>query len=200
MELERALHQIAEIHGHLARSEVYRGYRSLPLALSGFIALAAAGLQETVLVPETDVAFVSYWVVIAAICGALSSSEVIYHYLFRDDAFRRRKTRRVTGQFLPSLIGGGALTVCLVKSGPSAVSLIPGLWAILFGMGIFASRPYLPRAIGWVGLFYLIAGNLLLLLSGGGGLNPWGMGVTFGTGQLLTALVLYWNIERREHA
>jgi hypothetical protein len=67
-------------------------------------------------------------------------------------------------------------------------------------MGIFASRPYLPRAIGWVALFYFLAGcGLLLLARDGYSLSPWGIGGVFGIGQLAAALVLYQNKERLEH-
>ena len=37
-------------------------------------------------------------------------------------------------------------------------------WALLFSLGLFSCRPYLPRGIGWVALFYLLAGGGLLLL------------------------------------
>jgi hypothetical protein len=30
-------------------------------------------------------------------------------------------------------------------------------------------------------------------------MSPWAMGLPFGLGQLLTAAVLYWNLERRPH-
>ena len=44
MKLELALRQIAEIHRHLDRREMYRGYRSLPVGLTGVYALVAAAL------------------------------------------------------------------------------------------------------------------------------------------------------------
>ena len=76
--------------------------------------------------------------------------------------------------------------------------LLPGLWAICFGIGIFACRPYLPRASGWVALFYYAAGfGLLWIASGVEPLSGWWVGGTFGIGQLLAAAVLWWNLERR---
>ena len=45
MEVNRALDRISEIHDHLAKSEVFRGYRSIPVALSGVVALLAASAQ-----------------------------------------------------------------------------------------------------------------------------------------------------------
>ena len=54
----------------------------------------------------------------------------------------------------------------------------------------------MPKAIGFVALFYLLSGTWLLVLSDGAVPSPWGMGLTFGIGQAATALVLYLNIER----
>ena len=77
--------------------------------------------------------------------------------------------------------------------------LLPGLWALLFGLGIFASRPYLVRASGWVALYFYAAGAALLWFARGPEtINAWAVGGTFGVGQLLTACVLYWNLERDE--
>jgi hypothetical protein len=77
--------------------------------------------------------------------------------------------------------------------------LLPGLWAVVFGLGVFATRPYLPRAVGWVGLYYLTAGAFLLGRSPFAELSGWSVGGVFGLGQLATALVLYWNLERSDH-
>ena len=50
MELREALCQITEIRRQMARSEVFRGYRSLTVGSSGLLALLAAGVQPYVTV------------------------------------------------------------------------------------------------------------------------------------------------------
>ena len=45
MDVSRALTQIAEIHQQMAKAEVYRGYRSVPVAASGVIGIVAAAVQ-----------------------------------------------------------------------------------------------------------------------------------------------------------
>ena len=71
------------------------------------------------------------------------------------------------------------------------------LTAICFGIGTFASRPYLPKASGWVALFYYAAGfTLLWVARGSEPLTGWWVGGVFGVGQLLAALVVWWNLER----
>ena len=199
MDLSRALGQLADIHQQIAKAEVYRGYRSLPIAASGLIGFLAAWLQSPALGAGDPIGFVLYWATIAAFAGFVGASEIIYNYVVHDDRITRRRTRQVVGQFLPSLLAGAAITVSFVRLSAALVPLLPGLWAICFGVGTFASRPYLPRASGWIALFYYAAGVALLWISHGPEpLRGWWVGGTFGTGQLLAALVLYWNLERTE--
>ena len=198
MDVSRALSQIAEIHQQIAKGELYRGYRPLPVAASGLIGIVAASLQPRDLPVRDPIAFVWYWCAVAALAGLVGASEIAYNYVREDDADRRR-TRRVVGQFLPSMVGAAAITASFVHLSDTLIPLLPGLWAICFGIGVFASRPYLPRASGFVALFYYAAGIALLWQARGpGSLHGWWIGATFGIGQLLAALVLYWHVERRD--
>ncbi len=197
VDVTRALDQIAEIHQQIAKGEMYRGYRSLPLAASGLMGLAAAWLQPSSLGSADPIGFAVYWTAIAAGASFVGSSEIIYNYVVHESASGRRKTREVVGQFLPSVLAGAAITVCFAHLSPTLVSLLPGLWAICFGLGTFASRPYLPRASGWIALFYYAAGfTLLWIARGSEPLTGWWVGGVFGVGQLLAALVVWWNLER----
>src|SRR3954452_5664612 len=197
VDVGRALDQIAQIHEQIAKGEVYRGYRSLPVAASGVIGLVAAWLQPRALGAADPIGFVIYWSVIAVCAGFVGTSEILHNYVVRDEAAGRRRTRKVVGQFLPSVAGGAAIAICFTHSSAALVPLLPGLWAICFGIGTFASRPYLPRASGYVALFYYAAGFALLWNARGPDvLNGWWIGGTFGAGQLLAAAVLWWNLER----
>jgi hypothetical protein len=199
MDFSRALGQIADIHQQIAKGEMYRGYRSLPFAASGLMGFAAAWMQAPGLGTSDPVGFVLYWCAIATCAGFVGASEIIYNYIVHDDVAARRRTRQVVGQFVPSVLAGAIITASFVRLSPSLVPLLPGLWAICFGLGAFASRPYLPRATGWVALFYYVVGIVLLWMAGSPEpLRGWWVGGTFGTGQLLAAGVLYWNLERLE--
>jgi len=201
MRFSDALSQISEIHEHLAKGEVYRGFRSVPVALSGVCGLLAASVQSRVVPADDTFATVVFWLSVAAFGAVVGLSEAAYNYLFHDDPFARVRTRKVVGQFGPCLVAGAAVTVGLMRASETLAPFLPGLWAILFGLGIFSARPYLPRAIGWVALFYMGAGfRLLLLAQDAPVLSGWAIGGTFGSGQLAAALVLYWNLERKDHA
>ena len=201
MDVSRALAQIADIHQQMAKGEVYRGYRSLPVAASGVMGMVAAWAQPQGLGVRDPVGFVIYWTAIAACAGFVGTSEIVYNYLVHEDAAARRRTQLVVGQFLPAVLAGAVIAATFVHLSAALVPLLPGLWAICFGLGTFASRPYLPKASGWVALFYYAAGMALLWTARGPEpLRAWWVGGTFGVGQLLAAVVLYWNLERNAPA
>lgn len=197
--VSRALEQIAEIHQQLAKGEVYRGYRPVPMACSGIAGLIAAAAQPRALGWNDPIGFVLYWTGVAAICALIASSEIAHNFIVRESKTERRRTRRVIAQFVPAVAAGAIVSGTFVRLSPALIAALPGLWSLFFGLGIFASRPYLPRASGWVALFYFAAGIGLLWLSPTGvPRSPWSVGGTFGAGQLLAALVLYLNRERNE--
>lgn len=201
MEVRKALSQISEIHEHLTRAELYRGYRSVPVALSGVLALLAAALQPVLVGTESPRGFVIYWVCVAIFGSVTAGGGIVRNYLREEDPRVRRKTRVVVGQLLPCLVAGIIATMAITPIGRPGIVFLPGLWAMLYSLGIFASRPYLSRIIGWVALFYLISGTTLLLMAPQGGtLSPWGLGLVFGLGQIFGAIVLYWNLERNQSA
>ena len=113
----------------------------------------------------------------------------------------RAATWSAVGQLLPCLLAGVLLTAALVPQGPDAAALLPGLWQVLFSLGLFASARFLPRPVYAVAAFYLFSGAVVLTLARGPhALAPWAMGGPFGLGQLAAAAVLYWHLERRHAA
>lgn len=197
-DVTRALEQIAEIHGHLARGEVYRGWRSLPVASSGVVGIVAAIWQSMSGRPIDPWHFTAYWAAVAALSLVVGCSEIAWRYVRLASATERRQSRCVIGQFLPALVAGAIATAALLRFSPTLVVLFPGLWAMLYGVAIFAARPYIPRVSGWVALYFWSAGLALLWTADGiETLSPWSVGATFGFGQLFGALALYWNLERK---
>ena len=174
MQLRDALSQISEIRQHMAEAQVFRGYRS---ATTAFTALVAAGA--------------------AAVSIVVVGLEMILRCRRADSPLQTQITRVVADQFVPSLVAGGLLTLVIARFATDCLWMLPGLWAITFSLGVFASRRFLPRSIFVVGGYYLLAGLYCLTLERHtAALSPWTMGTLFGVGQLLTAGVLYWNLER----
>lgn len=74
--------------------------------------------------------------------------------------------------------------------------MLPGLWQLLFSLGVFASCHFLPRLTFGVGIWYLVTGlTTLIMQADSPALLPWTMGISFGIGQLLVAAILQYGYE-----
>ena len=199
MDLREALDSIAVIRRRMAETEVFRGYRALPVAFSAILALGAGFAQHTLVPkPVQDVpGYIVLWSLVA-VCSVVAAGFAMF---LRDRMAGASTTRPVTwlaiGQFVPCLIGAAAVTAVIVRVAPQSAWLLPGLWQVFFSQGVFASCRLLPRPAFAVGVYYLVAGIATLLLARGpNALSPWAMALPFGLGQLLAAAVLYWTLER----
>ncbi len=198
MRVRDALAQLDVIHDHLSRSETYRGFRSGAVALTGVLGLGAAALQPCFVAPEDGQAYVRFWIVAAALCALPSAGRALFLRLFQEDGLARKRSDRVAGQFLPCVAAGAVVTVAFAGSRPELIAFLPGLWAILFGLGNLAVGPYLPRSVVVIGLYYLAAGAWLLGWPPEPTPSGWAVGGVFGVGHLASALVLCLNGERRD--
>ncbi len=199
MQLQEALSQISEIQTRFARADVFRGYRSATVGFTGFVGIACGYLQW-LYIPEPLQNLSSYltlWLSAAVISLVVVGAELSARCYFAASPRTSRHTLQAVEQFLPCVIAGALTTAALGLGAPECAWMLPGLWAILFSLGVFASWRLLPGSIFWAGGFYLIAGIVCVAIgSGEQALAPWMMAGTFGGGQLLTACLLYWNLER----
>src|SRR5437763_12551183 len=198
MELRDALTQITEIRLQLARTEVFRGYRAMPVAFSGFVALLAAVIQAvTIADPMLQIGpYLALWIGAAVVSGLAAGLEMVVRARNAASPLTRELTWLALEQFCPCLLAGALLTVVLVRAAPASLWMLPGLWQIVYSLGIFASCRLLPRATFWVAVFYLVAGlGVLALARGEAALSPWAMALPFGAGQMLAAAVLYSTLE-----
>jgi hypothetical protein len=94
--------------------------------------------------------------------------------------------------FLPAGAAGALLLLVLVRLAPEALWLLPGLWQILVGLGLFASLRALPRPVAWGAAWYVVAGlGAIAVAADGHALSPWTMGLPFAGGQALLAIILH---------
>lgn len=199
MELHEALSQVSEIRLQIARSEAFRGYRAATAAFAGFVAVAAAVVQPVVVpVPAADPkAYLLLWISAAILCVAATGTEMVVRCRRSESPSGARLTWLAVEQFLPSLIAGAVVTLVLVTNAAESLWMLPGLWSVFFSLGIFASSRLLPKSVVWVALYYLACGaSSLAFAQGKNAFTPWAMGIPFGGGQFLAALVLYVTLER----
>ena len=196
MELRDALSDISEIRQRLAGAEVFRGYRAASTAATAVVAIGVSVIQS-IWGPADPVGFVLLWVGAALLNMAIVAAEMIVRCRRSESSLQRASTLGAVQAFLPSLVAGGLLTLVIVGFTEAQVWMLPGLWAVVFSLGLFASRRILPGAIALVAGYYLIAGLLAIALTAPThALWPWTMGIVFGVGQLGCAAILYWTLER----
>jgi hypothetical protein len=98
--------------------------------------------------------------------------------------------RMAAEQFLPSVGAGGLVTLVLVHYVPAAVWMLPGIWQVIFSLGVFSSCRFLPRPMAAAGVWYLLTGLACIALADSRALSPWAMGIPYGGGQSLVAGIL----------
>jgi hypothetical protein len=198
MELRDALDQIHDIRCQIARTLTFRGYRSASTAFTAVVAISAAVVQ-TLWAGEGDVSLHQYlkvWFSAATISLIAVGIEMTVRCLRSRHPLQRELSLAAVEQFLPCIVAGVLLTYVIVQFAEDFAWALPGLWMVLFSLGVFASRRLLSRPVVFVAAYYLLAGLLVLTMRRGFQLQPWVMGSVFGAGQTAAAAVLYWTIER----
>jgi hypothetical protein len=191
-DLNKALDDIISIRRQVAHSTEFRGYGPATLASTGVLAVAAAGAQALWLPdPVNHVAtYLGIWILIAILSAALIGIQMYARTRRIHSGMADEMIRMAVEQFLPSACAGTLITFVLVRSVPGAVWMLPGLWQIIFSLGVFSSRRFLPRLVPAAGTWYLLTGLGCIVLADNRALSPWAMGIPFGAGQLLVAGIL----------
>jgi hypothetical protein len=197
--LSRALAEISAIRGQLARGVAFQGYGPATLAATGALAVLAALAQARwCSQPERDLdLYLKLWVSTAAVSLLIICVETILRARRIHVGMAREMLNRAIEQFLPPIAAGALLTVVLTRYASQSQWMLPGLWQVIFSLGVFSSCQFLPRPMFAVGVWYLATGLVVLAMGAAQPLAPWLMGVPFGVGQLLVAAVLKYGYRSR---
>jgi hypothetical protein len=192
-DLHRAMAEIEAIRGQVARVTQFRGYGPMTLAATGALAVIAAITQAALIGDPTHQpsTYLKLWVGTAALSLMLISVETASRVRRVHSTLSLPMLRSAGEEFLPAIVAGLLLTVVIARDSANNLWMLPGLWQVIFSLGVFSSCRLLPRPMFAVGLWYLSCG-LVLLARGNGeyALSPWTMGIPFGVGQILVAMVL----------
>jgi hypothetical protein len=191
-ELHKALADISSIRRQMARSTQFRGYGPATLAATGGLAIAAAAAQRLwVPDPAHHIAgYLGLWIFTAILATSLAGAQMYRRTRRLHSNMSEEMIRTAVEQFLPALATGVLLTLVLVRFVPAVVWMLPGIWQVIFSLGIFSSCRFLPRAMVAAGAWYLAAGLACIALGDARALAPWTMGLGYGAGQCLVAGIL----------
>jgi hypothetical protein len=191
-DLNKALGDIGNIRRQVARTTEFRGYGPATLAGTGLLAVAAAGAQAHWLPDPVHhlPAYLGIWIWTAVLSAALIATEMFARTRRVHSGMADEMIRMAVEQFLPSAGAGALLTFVLVRYVPAALWMLPGVWQVIFSLGVFSSCRFLPRPMVAGGAWYLLTGLACISLADNRALSPWAMGVPYGAGQVLVAGIL----------
>jgi len=200
-DLHKAIDDISNIRRQMARSTEFRGYGPATLAGTGAFAVIAASLQSFLAPDPTNRirAYLTIWIWTAFLSAGLIAVQMHARTRRIHSGLADEMIRMAVEQFLPSAVAGFFLTLVLIRFVPSAQWMLPGLWQIIFSLGVFSSCRFLPRPMLAAGAWYLLTGLMCIKLGGARALSPWAMGIPFGAGQLLVAGILLFTAGEAEN-
>lgn len=193
-DLDRALADLATIRLQIARQTRFLGLGSGTLAATAVLALAT-GFVQAVLSGERSpdpLPYFATWIAVAVLCAALVGSEAWR----RSRRLHRGLADEMVIQAVEGLLPVGGAGACLglvfARFAPDQVWMLPGLWQILVGIGLFASLRVLPRPAALVGAWYVLAGLVVFTLASEQHLlSPCLMALPFAVGQAALAAVMH---------
>lgn len=197
-DLDRALADIVAIRAQMARGTEFRGLGSATLAATGVLALATAAAQGLWLdAPEArPLAYFGAWIATACLAVALIGIETWRRARRLHASLADEMVVEAITVFLPAGGAGACLALVLARFAPEQAWLLPGLWQILVGLGLFAAARILPGPVQLAAAWYVLAGLAVIALAAPApdtvpSLSPWLMGLPFAVGQGGLAAIMH---------
>jgi hypothetical protein len=194
-DVNRALGDIRSIRRQIAHTTEFRGYGPMTLAATGAVALLAAAAQSVWLpLPTGHISrYIALWIATAAFSAAMIAVQTVTRSHRMHSGLADDMLRMAVEQFLPCVGAGALLTIVLMHASPASSWMLPGLWQIVFSLGVFSSCRFLPRHVVAVGAWYLLTGLCCFSLGDARALSPWLMGIPYGVGQIFAAGILFFQ-------
>jgi hypothetical protein len=194
-DLYKALGDIDTIRKQMARTTEFRGYGPATLATTALFALIAAALQtKFVSNPSSEISrYLTLWIVTAVAAIVLTGVQMYTRARRMHSGLSEEMIHIAVEQFVPAMVAGALITAVLVRNAPTTLWMLPGIWQVLFALGVFSSCRFLPRAMVAPGVWYLMTGLACLSIGDDRALSPWTMGIAYGIGQAIVAAILYFN-------
>jgi hypothetical protein len=190
-DLNRALVDIRNIRRQVAQTTEFRGYGPATLSATAIVALLAGAAQSHWLAePATHpVQYVALWLGTGVFCAALIATQMLTRANRLHSGMADEMVRMAVAQFLPSAVAGAVLPFVLLRVTPSVFWMLPGLWQIIFSLGVFASCRCLPRPMLLAGAWFLLTGFACLAVGDIRALAPAVMSIAFTVGMALVAMI-----------
>ena len=168
---DRAIADLSFIRKTMEGAASFTDVSGLGLIAVGTTAIVAAFIARS---QPTGARWLAVWIAEAAVAAVLSLA-MMRHKM------RQRQTDEKTSMvsvparkfllgFWPAIVAGAVLTAALVEplmlASPPVTSLgiLPGMWALLYGVGVITAGAFSVRAVPLMGVLFLALGAVALFV------------------------------------
>lgn len=190
-DLNQALVDIRSIRRQVAQTSEFHGYGPLTLSATAVFALLA-GLLQAHWLPDPAAhpgQYVGLWLTTAVFSAALIATQMLTRANRLHSDLADEMVQVAVLQFLPAGVAGALLPFVLLAVPHGVFWMLPGLWQIVFSLGIFASCRGLPRPMYIVGGWFLLTGLATLTLGGTRALGAGVMSFAYAFGMAQVAFI-----------
>lgn len=190
-DLNRALTDIRSIRRQVAQTTEFRGYGPLTLSATAVLALTA-GAAQTYWLREPDAhpgVYVALWLSTGVVSAGLIAAQMVGRAGRLHSGMADEMVRMAVAQFLPAALAGAILPFLLLHVTHSVFWMLPGLWQVVFSLGVFASCRCLPGPMVLAGAWFLLTGLACLALGDARALSPVAMAGPYSVGMALVATI-----------
>ena len=213
MNIHQALSDIAEIRAQLDRTETYRGFRSTAVGVSVLVLVVGAWAESRWVDdwPSQIDRYLTVWLSVAIVSAVIAAVEMLIRSQISGNRLVAKMHWSLSRHIAPSFLVGFVLTLMIGMHGYEVNAIegvqgsragltwaLPGMWSMVYSLGLFNCRRDLPAQAVGVAVYFLFAGVILLGYNWmTRDLGGWQMLASFGVGQAFLGGVLFWNLERR---
>lgn len=149
----------------------------------GMTALAAAWVASR---QPTAVRWLATWLIEAGLAISTGAWTVSRKARAANLPILSGAAQKFALSLLPPLLGGALLTVVLYRAG--AVSLLPGVWLLLYGAGVVTGGAFSVRIVPVMGICFMLAGALTFFCPASWG--NWCLAAGFGGLHILFGIII----------
>jgi len=161
-----ALHEHAAANLHYIRETMERAGSFTAVPGWGGVLMGLCGLAAAVIGWPHQGTRTWLWVWLAAAAVATACGAVAMALKMRAKGLPAvsRPARQFGLSFAPPIFAGALLTIALART--EALSLLPGVWLLLYGTAVVCAGTYSARIVPLIGVLFLFLGAIAILSSG----------------------------------
>jgi len=153
----RAMDNLRFIRETMEAAATFTAVSGWGTVVIGVTAIGAAALAAT---SRSTTRWIIIWLCEAALSVAIS----VYTMALKARAAKlplwSEPARKILFSFAPPMIGGALLTLVLFQRG--LVPLLPGVWMLLYGIGVVAAGTFSVRIVPVMGVAFMLVGTIAL--------------------------------------